>query len=65
MDLIGPGLGSVTDFCGHGTKFSGSIKGEEFLNQLSNYQVLKKDSVPRSWLVKQSDKKPNTPHLFF
>jgi hypothetical protein len=28
-----------------------SIKGGEFVELLSNYEVLKKDSAPQSWLV--------------
>jgi hypothetical protein len=38
---MNPGAGS----CGHSNDPSGSIKGQEFLDQLSNYQFLKKDSV--------------------
>jgi len=32
--------------CEHGTELSGSIKGGEILEQLSNYWRLKKDSAP-------------------
>jgi hypothetical protein len=30
---------------------SGFIKGGEFLDQTSYYQLLKKDSAPWSWLI--------------
>jgi len=33
-------LGSVTDPCEHGNEASGSTKGGEFLDCLSNYQVI-------------------------
>jgi len=35
----------------HGNEPSGSIKGEVFLDQLSEYQLTKKASVPWSWAV--------------
>jgi len=34
--------------CQHGNEPSGFIKGEEFLNELNDYQHLKKDSIPWS-----------------
>jgi hypothetical protein len=37
------GASNLAAFCGHGNEPSGSIKGEEFLDELSDYQVLKKD----------------------
>jgi hypothetical protein len=40
----GPRVGS----CEQGNEPSGSIKGEEFLDLLSDYQLLKKDAAPRS-----------------
>jgi hypothetical protein len=33
-------------FCEYGNEPLGSIKGEKFLNQLSDHQFLKKDSTP-------------------
>jgi hypothetical protein len=36
--------------CEHGTEISGSIKGREFIDWLSNYQLLQKDSAPWSLL---------------
>jgi hypothetical protein len=33
-------------FCQYGNESSGFIKGREFLDQLSGYWLLKKDSVP-------------------
>jgi hypothetical protein len=38
----------VADSCEHDNEPSGSIKGEEFLEYLSDYQFLKKDSAPCS-----------------
>jgi hypothetical protein len=36
----------VTRSCEHGNEISGSIKGGEFLDYISDYQLLKKDSAP-------------------
>jgi hypothetical protein len=41
----------VTGFCEHVNELSGSIKDREFLGWLSDYQLLKTDSAPWSWLV--------------
>jgi hypothetical protein len=38
MDSAGSGQGLVTASCEHGHEHSGSIEGEEFLDQLSGYQ---------------------------
>jgi hypothetical protein len=38
----------VAGSCEHGDEPSDSIKGGEFLGQLSDYQLLKKDSAPWS-----------------
>jgi hypothetical protein len=35
----------VAGCCEHGNEISDSIKGGEFLDQLSDYQLLKKDSA--------------------
>jgi hypothetical protein len=35
----------VAAFCEHGNESFGSIKGEEFLDLLSDYSFLKKDSI--------------------
>jgi len=32
----------MTGFCEHDNKFLGSIKGEEFLHQMSDYQLVNK-----------------------
>jgi hypothetical protein len=40
----------VAGCCEHGNEPPGSIKGEEFLDQLSDYKLLKNDSAP--WLVR-------------
>jgi hypothetical protein len=37
--------------CEHGNEGSGSIKRGEFPDYLSDYENLKKDSAPWSWLV--------------
>jgi hypothetical protein len=37
---------SGSGFCEHGNEPSGSIKGGEFLDQLNDCQLLKKDSGP-------------------
>jgi hypothetical protein len=36
----------VAGLCENGNELSGSIKSREFLDYLSDYQLLKKDSVP-------------------
>jgi hypothetical protein len=46
----------VAGSCEHGNKPSGSIKGGEFLDFLSDCQLPKKDSVPWSWLLKHFDR---------
>jgi len=38
----------VAGACEHGNEPSGSIEACEFLDQLSDYQTLKKDSAPVS-----------------
>jgi hypothetical protein len=38
----------VVGFCEHGNEPSGSIKDGEFLDYLSHYKLLKKDSAPLS-----------------
>jgi hypothetical protein len=35
----------------HDSESLGSIKDVEFLDQLSDYQLLTKDSVPQHWLL--------------
>jgi hypothetical protein len=41
----------VEGFCEHGNEISGSTKFGEFLEQLHNRRLLKKDSAPFSYLV--------------
>jgi hypothetical protein len=41
----------VAGSCEHCNKLSGSETGEKFLDQLGDYQLLKKDSAPWRWLV--------------
>jgi hypothetical protein len=43
LDASDAGQGPAAGFCEHGNEPSGSIKGWEFLDQLSNYKLLKKD----------------------
>jgi hypothetical protein len=42
----------VAGSCKHGNEPFGSINDWEFLDWLSDYQLLKKDSAPWSWLVR-------------
>jgi hypothetical protein len=46
MDSSGQEQGSLAGSCEHGKEPSGSREGGEFLDQLSDYQSLKKDSAP-------------------
>jgi hypothetical protein len=46
LDSSGPGLEQVAGSRVHGDELSGSIKGGEFLDKLSDCQLLKKDSAP-------------------
>jgi hypothetical protein len=46
LDSCGSGQESVRGCCEQGSEPSGSTKGGEFLNYLSDYQLLKKDSAP-------------------
>jgi hypothetical protein len=41
----------VAGFCKHGNELPGSIKGGKFLDHLSDYQHLEKDSGPWSLFV--------------
>jgi hypothetical protein len=41
--MPGSGLGPVAGCCEHGNEPSGSIKGSEFLEQSSDYQLRKKE----------------------
>jgi hypothetical protein len=53
LDSSGSGHGPVVVSYEHGEKPSGSINGEKFLNYLIDYQLLKRDSVPRSYVVRR------------
>jgi hypothetical protein len=47
VDWIGgSGLGPVVGSCEHGTDSSGCIKGKKFIDQISNFELLKKDFTP-------------------
>jgi len=41
-------VSDLAGFCEHCNELTGSITGEEFLDCLSDYQLLKKDSAPRN-----------------
>jgi hypothetical protein len=41
----GLGHNPMEDFCKHCNESSGSIKGGKFINQLSDHQLVKKDSA--------------------
>jgi hypothetical protein len=42
LDSYGSGYGLVVGSCEHGNELSGSKVGGEFLDQLTNYYLLKK-----------------------
>jgi hypothetical protein len=42
----------------HGNELSGSIKGGEFLDCLSNYQLVRMDPAPWSYLVNMNQSIP-------
>jgi hypothetical protein len=46
LDSCGSGEGPVAGCCEDGNEPSGSIRGEEFRDQLSDYLLLKEDSAP-------------------
>jgi hypothetical protein len=48
LDSSGSRYGPVVGSCEHSNELSDSIKGEEFLDWLSSYRLLKKDSAPWS-----------------
>jgi hypothetical protein len=41
------GIVTIAGFCEHGNEVSGSIKGGEFVDQLSDFLLLKEYCVPR------------------
>jgi hypothetical protein len=43
LDASGSGYGPVAGFCEHRNESSGSTEGGEFLDKLSDCQLLKKD----------------------
>jgi hypothetical protein len=46
LDASGSGYGPVACSCEHGNEPSGSINGGEFLEEVSDYYILNKVSVP-------------------
>jgi hypothetical protein len=51
LDLSGSGQGQVASSYEHDNEPSGSTKYLEILEKLRNWRLLKKHSVPWSWLV--------------
>jgi hypothetical protein len=51
MNLSGSREILVAGFCEHGAEPSGSIKGEEFLDRLREYKLLKNNFVPWTYIV--------------
>jgi hypothetical protein len=51
LDSSGSGQRPVAGSCEHRIETSGSIKGGEFLDYLSDYQLLKEDSAPWKLLL--------------
>jgi hypothetical protein len=47
---MGCGWGPVAGSCGHGHEPSSSLTGEELVNELSDYHILKRNSVPWNYL---------------
>jgi hypothetical protein len=45
LDSSGSEYGSLAGGCEHGNELSGSMKDREFTDQLSDYRLIKKDSV--------------------
>jgi hypothetical protein len=48
LDSTGSGYGPAAGSCRGGNERSGSIRTREFVDQLSDYQVIKKDSASLS-----------------
>ena len=55
LDSSGSGQVQVASSCKHGNNLSGFIKGRKFLDQLRNYQLLKKVSASWTQLNKRRD----------
>jgi hypothetical protein len=51
LDSDGLGYGSVAGSCVRDNEVSGFIKSGKFLDQVSDYKLLKTDSFPWSWLL--------------
>jgi len=49
VDSSGSGKGSLASSCEHGSGTLGSMEGEEFLDQLSDYQLFRKVCVLGSY----------------
>jgi hypothetical protein len=43
--LVSSGSDPATGYCEHVSEASGSIKGMEFIDEMSDYQLLDKDSA--------------------
>jgi hypothetical protein len=60
----GSGQGPVAGRYEDGSEILGSIKGEKFLDWLSDCWFLKKDSPPRTWSVNYDTSHPSS-HSFY
>jgi hypothetical protein len=56
LDSTGSVYGAVTVSCKHGTETPSPIKDEEFINQLSNCQLMEKDLLPVACYVVRTAK---------
>jgi hypothetical protein len=56
LDSSGSSWGPVAGFCKYGNEPSNSIEYGEFLDQLSDYPLLKKDFAVRSYKRKAQDR---------
>jgi hypothetical protein len=56
LDASGVEQGNVAGSCEHDNEPSGSIKGGQLLDQLSDCWLLKKDSAPWSYLISYKHK---------
>jgi hypothetical protein len=52
LDLSGSEQGPVTGVCGHGNGRLGATEGEEFLEELVQYQFMQKGCAHRSTFIK-------------
>jgi len=46
LDSVDSGKGLVSEFCDYGNEYLGFTKDREYLDQLNDDQLVKKDCVP-------------------